>query len=329
LSKLINNLRNETETRLVRINSVNYLRSFIVRAKFLPFDIALKATDILISYLKSQAKAAKKKLKEERKKLENGDIQNSHYQDKIVLESSSKYKDTLHEGSKTEYEMKLRDHFKRFEYLYTTNHAIAYILCHKSEEFLKADTAIFTNYLALVNKYNHYLHIVEFLPINLLTKLSLIVRQNFHNDTTTTTVTSTSNIESKKGSMEISSTFLELIDFHLNTTISSDDTTETSKHNNNTKTEPNNFGAHRLLEHYCPFDPHFLPHSKKVLLPLYHFLDGEVDGLEDAEGENPNEDSQGNVFITDTLNEAELDVMSQISKHDTDTSNGIIVESKK
>ena len=234
LSRLINNIRNENEPRLIRVNSANYLRSMAIRARFVPFKIIQKTLEYLVNFLKQQTKTAKKKLLKETPLSKN-----AH---KINLESSSTYRDKIGDSTNTEYESQLRELFLKFDILYYTNLTIAYLFSFKAQEFKKDETGTYEKFINVIKKYGEELHMLDFIPYSILSTLRdahCIVSQD--------------------------SEFLEMLDAKLN-----EDGTEGKK-----------FKGSDLLEDYLPFDPHFLPHSRKVIESNYHFLSSEETVVDD------------------------------------------------
>jgi len=214
-------------------------------------------------------------------------------QNDISYDLSSRFKDKLIQAANSELENHFKDLFIKFDILYQSIAAAVYIIVHKADEFSQNDsTEMYDKFTAILKRYNKSLNILDFIPKDLLYKLR-----------------------------DVHPKISDDIDFLNMLTSFIQDLTS----------EERGFQPSDLLEDYLPFDPNFLHYSKKALEPNYHYmgmteamsLEARYDDFDEA---NPNEDGNVNarINIEDTINDFDSDVLSIISKHETDTSNGNI-----
>jgi len=163
LSRLITNIRTEEETKFVRVNSVHYLRSIMVRAKYIPFQILSKSMGYLIDYLKGYSRISRKKAAKFDPEKES-----LHFE-KIELSASSKYRERLSENSAKQQESEYKQLFQKYDIFYYTAYAVAYIFSNNIEKFVSNNQyEDYNTFVAILLKYNSLFKTLKFVPKNLL-----------------------------------------------------------------------------------------------------------------------------------------------------------------
>ena len=172
LSRLINYARDETEIKLIRINSIHYLRSALVRAQYIPSTIIAKSLGYLINYAKDYARVIKKK-----SQVVRSESKEPFYFEKIELNASSKYRERLDENSAKSQESRYKLLFQKHDIFYYTIHAITYIFTHTPQEVPNLQDN-FKKFTAILIKYNDLLEPFKFLSNPLLLKLKSITQDD-------------------------------------------------------------------------------------------------------------------------------------------------------
>jgi len=292
LTRLVNNLEDTEQTKFVRMNSVNYLRSMILRANFIPTRTVNKALEILNNFIKKYDKLVRKRAKKQA--AGGSDYDDTYHFERIELNASSNYRDRITQSSLREQESEYNQLFQKFNIYYYAVYAEICIFIHKAD-LLVANNRLdeFRSFTALLRKTHNRYKTFKFFSKAILLKFKE-VQEKFHDSA------------------------CEDVEKIINEELESIEEEE----------KKDKIRGDIFIDDYQPFGPNFLNRSKKILVQNYTYIGneeengglGEILGTEIA---NPNEEpaTRSTLRVYDTLDDEILSDMSSMSKHDTDVSN--------
>jgi len=273
-------------TKFVRMNSVNYLRSMILRANFIPARTVNKAIEILNNFIKKYDRLVRKRAKKQA--AEGSNYDDVFHFEKIELNASSHYRDKLSKGSFKEQESEYNQLFQKFNIYYYAVYAEMLMFIHKVDLLVANNRhEEFRAFAALLIKTHNRYKTFKFFSKNILTQFRTV--QEKFNDCEELEKLVTEELESIEE-----------------------------------EEKKDKIRGDVFIDDYQPFGPNFLNRSKKVLVQNYNYIGNEEESqTQGTEIVNPNEEptTKNPRLIYDTLDDEVLSDMSSMSKHDTDTSN--------